>query len=219
MHDDHGDVRRERHRFDRESIRQSMSSACPARPNNAASWSIRPPGTPVASTSAASARRAASSTNERELAEVGEREGQRHRQRRARRQARTRAAPTTKCRARRRRSMRPAPASTRTAPATKPAPRRARRARGSSCPLAATTTSPASSRERARIAPPCAGRRGDDALEADRHREARSRRCSRCGRPSGSPGRAPGTGSPGEGYEGRAGSDFCRGPGWSILVA
>ena len=58
--DEHRDVGGDRHRFDREFDRQSMSSACPARPNSAASWSIRPPGTPVASTSASSARRAAS---------------------------------------------------------------------------------------------------------------------------------------------------------------
>ena len=41
-------------------IRQSISSAWPARPCSAVSWSMSPPGTPVASTSAASARRAAS---------------------------------------------------------------------------------------------------------------------------------------------------------------
>ena len=40
--------------------RQSMSSACPACPNSEASWSISPPGTPVAAVSAADATRAAS---------------------------------------------------------------------------------------------------------------------------------------------------------------
>ena len=41
-------------------MRQSISNAWPATPNIDASWSINPPGTPVAATSAASAMRAVS---------------------------------------------------------------------------------------------------------------------------------------------------------------
>ena len=40
--------------------RQSIRRACPARPKSEASWSISPPGTPVAAISAADANRAAS---------------------------------------------------------------------------------------------------------------------------------------------------------------
>ena len=88
VHDDDRDPRRDRDRGDGRS-RQSIRSACPARPKSEASWSISPPGTPVAAISAADANRAASTPATGVPASVGQGQGQRHRQRRARRQPRS----------------------------------------------------------------------------------------------------------------------------------
>ena len=201
------------------SDRQSMRSACPARPNSAASWSIRPPGTPVASTSAASASRAASTPSSGSPPRSASGERERHR--------RARSSTTDRPdRYRRRnvelgagRSMRPACASTRAAAGDERCPTPGRRRGGRRARSPPRRRHRASSRSGPGSPRAAAGAASIDALAVDRHRKARSRRCSRCGRPSGSRALAPGSGSPGEGCGGRAGSDFNRGPRSSILVA
>ncbi len=136
-------------------LRQSTSSAWPARPNNDASWSIRPPGTPVAATSAARARRAVSSgssatpaashnarvdaTESAVLEESPEPSGTVDVTRSP--------APGT---------ARPRSASTRTAPATK-RPQTGSTCRGSALPSAGTSTVPASCAELAVTIDPSAG--------------------------------------------------------------
>ena len=87
VHDEHARARRAAGACSISSVRQSISSACPARPYTDAIWSWMPHGTPVATCSARCAASARSRRREREAGGVAQRERDRDLERRARRQA------------------------------------------------------------------------------------------------------------------------------------